>query len=121
MRNYQQLEVWKVAMQLVQEVYAAAKIFPKEEMFALTAQIKRAAISIPSNIAEGMGRQYKKDTLQFLHIARGSIYELDTQLTIALMNNFLQQMDFDRMIVKLDTVLKLLNGLINYTEKAELK
>lgn len=108
-------------MQLVQEVYAAAKIFPKEEMFALTAQIKRAAISIPSNIAEGMGRQYKKDTLQFLHIARGSIYELDTQLTIALMNNFLQQMDFDRMIVKLDTVLKLLNGLINYTEKAELK
>src|SRR5215204_5654028 len=79
-RNYQTLDVWKTSMQLVKEIYLLTKGYPKEELFALTSQTKRSATSIPSNIAEGMGRQYKKDTIHFLHIAKGSIYELETHL-----------------------------------------
>ena len=78
MGSYKDLDAWKNAMQLVKEVYLLTKKFPKEEMYALTSQAKRAAVSVPSNIAEGLGRQYKKDTLQFLHISRGSLYELET-------------------------------------------
>ena len=68
MRNYQKLDAWKSFMRLVKEIYELTKKFPKEELYALSSQSKRAAVSIPSNIAEGMGRQYKKDTIQFLHI-----------------------------------------------------
>ena len=71
MRSYKDLDAWKNAMQLVKEIYLLTKKFPKEELYALTSQTKRAAVSVPSNIAEGLGRQYKKDTLQFLHISRG--------------------------------------------------
>jgi four helix bundle protein len=83
-------------MQLVKEVYLLTKNYPKEELFALTSQTKRAAVSVPSNIAEGMGRQYKKDTIHFLHIARGSIYELETHLNIALMVNIIEKETVDK-------------------------
>lgn len=82
MANYQTLEVWKKGMVLVKDIYQFAKILPKEEMFGLTSQIKRAAVSVPTNIAEGMGRQHKKDCIHFMHIARGSLYELETLLLI---------------------------------------
>ena len=95
--------------------------YPKEELFALTSQTKRAAVSVPSNIAEGMGRKYKKDTIHFLHIARGSIYELETHLNIALMVNIIEKETVDKIILLIDEVTKLLSGLINYTEKAALK
>ncbi len=65
MTNYQNLDVWKKSMQLVKNVYELVKSYPKEELFALTQQTKRAAISIPANIAEGIGRNYKKDTIHF--------------------------------------------------------
>ena len=78
MSNYKNLDAWKNAMQLGKEIYQITVKYPKEELFALTSQTKRAEVSIPSNLAEGIGRQYKKDTLQFLHISRGSIYELET-------------------------------------------
>jgi four helix bundle protein len=121
MRNYQTLEVWKLSMQLVKEIYLLTKIYPKEELFALTSQTKRAAVSIPSNIAEGMGRQHKKDTIHFLHIARGSIYELETHLNIALMTAMIEDDVFRKTMTMVEEVIKLLNGLINYMEKAELK
>ncbi len=121
MRNYQTLDVWKMSMQLVKEVYATTKVYPKEEIFALTSQTKRAAVSIPSNIAEGMGRQYKKDTVHFLYIARGSVYELETHLNIALMINIIQEKTFKTLIELIDEVSRLLSGLINYMQKAELK
>ena len=108
-------------MQLVKEVYLLTKIYPKEELFSLTSQTKRSATSIPANIAEGMGRQYKKDTLHFLHIARGSVYELETHLNIALMVNIIDPEKFKIFESMIDEVMKLLSGLINYMNKAELK
>ena len=121
MRNYQTLDVWKKGMELVKEIYLVTKSYPKEELFALTSQTKRSSTSIPANIAEGMGRRYKKDTIHFLHIARGSIYELETHLNIALMINIVEENCFNQIMNLIDEVAKLLNGLINYMNKAELK
>ncbi len=121
MSNYQKLEAWKESMLLVKEVYLATKKFPKEELYGLTSQAKRAAVSIPSNIAEGMGRQYKKDTIQFLHIARGSVYELETLLNIAVMVEIMDEKTFPTFVPRLEKVVKLLNGLIKYLEKSKLK
>jgi four helix bundle protein len=121
MRNYQTLDVWKKSMELVKEIYLLTKKYPKEELFALTSQTKRAATSIPANIAEGMGRQYKKDTIHFLHIARGSVYELETHLNIAMMVNIIEEQNFKSIMNLIDEVIKRLSGLINYMQKAELK
>jgi four helix bundle protein len=95
MRNYQTLDVWKSAMELVKNAYLLTKNYPKEELYALSSQTKRASVSIPSNIAEGMGRQYKKDTIHFLHIARGSIYELETVLNIDVMVEIIDNKNFN--------------------------
>ena len=78
MTGYKNLETLKKAMQLVKEVYDLAKSFLKEELYGISSQAKRAAVSIPYNIAEGCGRQYKRKTKQFMPIARGSLYKLDT-------------------------------------------
>lgn len=121
MTNYKNLDAWKNAMQLVNEVYLLAKKFPKEELYALTSQIKRAAVSVPSNIAEGLGRQYRKDTLQFLHISRGSLYELETLLNIAVMTKIISEDEFNSIIPTLEKSLQILNGFINYNQKADLK
>ena len=121
MGSYKDLDTWKNAMQLVKEVYLLTKKFPKEEMYALTAQIKRAVVSVPSNIAEGLGRQYKKDTLQFLDISRGSLYELETLLNIAVMVEIITEAEFDSISATLEKSLKVLNGFINYNQKADLK
>jgi four helix bundle protein len=80
---YTDLEAWKEARILVKLIYTNLSQFPKDEMFGLLSQIKRSAISIPSNIAEGNGRQHRKDSLQFFYIARGSAYELETQLYLS--------------------------------------
>lgn len=108
-------------MQLVKELYILTKAYPKEELFALTLQTKRAAVSIPANVAEGMGRQHKKDTIHFLHIARGSAYELETHINIALMIAIIDEQKFKTIIEIIDELTKLLNGLINYMQRAELK
>lgn len=121
MRNYQKLDVWKASMRLVKSVYVSVSEFPKEEVYGLTSQVKRAAVSIPANIAEGMGRQYKKDTVQFLYIARGSVYELETLLNIAVSINILPGSKFKLLLLSIDDTVRLLNGLINYIAKAELK
>lgn len=121
MSNYKTLDVWKVAMQLVREVYVLTKKFPKDELYGLTSQTKRAAVSIPANIAEGLRRQYKKDTIQFLHISRGSVYELETHLSIALMVEMISDTDFNAIIPAIEKSLQVLNGFINYMEKASLQ
>jgi four helix bundle protein len=115
--NYIKLEVWIEARKLTSLVYDMTKIFPKEELYSLTNQIRRCAISIPSNIAEGCGRQTSKDTIHFLHISRGSLYELETQFYLALDQRYISEVDFNMIISQTETCKKLINGFINYYKK----
>ena len=117
MTNYESLEVWKKAMELVKEVYTISKSYPKEELYALTSQTRRAAISIPANIAEGVGRNYRKDSIQFFHVSRGSLYELETLLNIAARLDFIAKQDFNGFSNKINECIKILNGLITYYEE----
>ena len=82
-KDYQDLDVWKKSIELVKQIYISTKNFPKEEMYGLMNQMRRASVSIPSNIAEGKNRQTKKEYIQFLYIALSSISELETQIIIA--------------------------------------
>lgn len=82
--EYTSLEVWIESRKLTNLVYEKTKKYPKEELFGLTNQIRRCSVSIPSNIAEGCGRRIANDTIQFLHIAKGSLFELETQIYISL-------------------------------------
>lgn len=122
MANYKTLDSWKMSMELVKEIYLLTKHYPKEELYGLTSQTKRAAVSIPSNIAEGLGRQYKKDTLQFLFISRGSLYELETLLNIGVMVEIISEDAFHLVIPSVERALKVLNGFINsYEIRSDLK
>lgn len=107
-------------MQLVKRIYTLLDTYPKQELYALTSQTKRAVISVPSNIAEGVGRNYKKDTIQFLHIARGSLYEVETLLNIGIMVGFMAEISFTELEENINECLRLLNGLIGWYEKAAL-
>ncbi|MEO6220870.1 MAG: four helix bundle protein [Ginsengibacter sp.] len=121
MGNYKDLDAWKSSMQLVKEIYLLTSNYPKDEIYGLTSQTKRAAVSIPSNIAEGIGRQYKKDTLQFLHISRGSLYELETLINVSLSVGIINKKQFDSIGPLIEKCLQILNGLINYHQKSDLK
>jgi len=116
-QNYKNLDVWKESRKLVSTVYSLAKNFPEEEKFGLTSQIKRASISIPSNIAEGLGRNSKKETRQFVYIAKGSLYEVETQIYLALDLGFLQENQTEEIFNQITTVRKLIIGFIKYLEK----
>ena len=83
MSNYKKLDVWIFSMETIKEIYKLTNLYPKEEKYGLISQTNRAAVSILANIAEGLGRNYKKDTIQFLHISRGSAYEVETLLSVA--------------------------------------
>ena len=83
MTNHKNLIVWQKSMELVTAIYVATKTFPKEELFGIVLQMRRSAVSIPSNIAEGYGRVYDKETVKFLSVALGSASELETQLIIS--------------------------------------
>ena len=122
MTSYKKLDAWKKAMLLIKEIYAVPKSYPKEELFSLTSQTKRAAISIAANIAEGVGRNYKKDTVQFLHIARGSLYEVETLLNIAVMVEIINEEQFNPFETRIDEEIRILNGLIkSYELRTDLK
>ncbi|MFL5343073.1 MAG: four helix bundle protein [Gemmataceae bacterium] len=82
LQNYKELEVWQVAMDLVEQCYQTTRAFPKDELFGLTSQIRRAAVSVPANIAEGQGRSHTREFLHFLSVARGSLMELETHVLI---------------------------------------
>jgi four helix bundle protein len=116
--EYTELEVWKEARGLVNFVYQISKTFPKEEVYGLTSQIRRCAVSIPSNIAEGCGRITSADTIQFLQISRGSLYELETQLFLALDQGYLNKEEFDELFIQILKCKKLINGFVNYYKKS---
>ena len=112
MKDHKELDVWKQSVELVVQIYTATKDFPKDELYGLTNQIRRAAVSIPSNISEGAARNTEKEFVQFLHIALGSASELETQLLIAQKLNYTD--DLQQVFDKLTTVMKLINGLIRH-------
>jgi four helix bundle protein len=115
--NYTELEVWKYSRELVKEVYLLTKKFPKEELYSLTNQIRRSAVSIPSNIAEGIGRQSNKETIHFLYISKGSLQEVETQLYLSFDLEYISREDLDIILKKVISNKKLLNGFINYYKK----
>ena len=111
-RNYRDLYIWKRSIELVNNVYELTKSFPKEELFVLTSQLRRAAISIPSNIAEGFSRIHNKEYRQFLYIALGSCSELETQIIIANNLNYLDENKFNDIIKELEVICKMIHSLI---------
>jgi len=114
-RNHKDLEVWKKSMDLVSNIYKITESFPNKELYGLTNQIRRAAVSVPSNIAEGAARSSKKEFIQFLYIALGSLSELETQIIIASRLEYLNNLD--TLLEDLKVVQKLINGLIYYLKK----
>jgi four helix bundle protein len=115
--KYTELDIWKETRKLVNDVYVLTKKFPKEEIYGITSQIRRCSVSIPSNIAEGIGRRTSKDTIQFLHISRGSLYELETQLYLSSDQNYISKDELSIVLNQIERCLKLLNGFINYYNK----
>jgi four helix bundle protein len=110
--TFKDLEVWKAAMELAVEVYRLTAQFPKEERCGLTSQMRRAAVSIPSNIAEGKGRSSDKELIQFLCHSRGSLFEIETQLTIAEQLGYPTTEDCNAIRLEAARIGQLLNGLI---------
>ena len=111
MRPHEKLDVWNRAVDLVVAVYRVTDPFPREEKFGLTSQIRRAAVSVPANIAEGAARTYTKEFLQFLSHAQGSASELETELLIANRLGYFNVKDYDRLRGALDDIGKMLAGL----------
>lgn len=114
MRNYQDLDVWKKSIEYVTEIYRMTNCFPDSEKFGLTNQMRRAAISIPSNIAEGASRQYDKEYIQFVYVSLGSLNELNTQLIIASNLKYIDAVTNANMLEVSDNIGKMLSGLIKY-------
>ncbi|CAM3324156.1 four helix bundle protein [Empedobacter stercoris] len=114
MKTHKNLEVWQKAIAFVTDVYNQTGNFPKEEIYGLVSQLRRSAVSVPSNIAEGAARQSNKEYIQFLYVALGSLMELDTQLSIANNLNFLSDESLNDLQSKTDEIGKMLNGLIKY-------
>ena len=110
---YEELVVWQRSMELVKEIYLLVRKLPKEETYALSDQMRRAVVSIPSNIAEGYGRKSKTEYIRFLDIARGSQYELETQIQICVMLEFINEKDAENTFTLISEVGKMLNVLIN--------
>jgi four helix bundle protein len=112
MHNYKELNVWEKSIRLTVEIYIISKSYPIDERFGLISQMRRSAISVPSNIAEGAGRRSNKEFAHFLGIAHGSICELETQLYVSLKLDFITSIDFNRITEQLTEIQKMLYALI---------
>jgi four helix bundle protein len=111
-KGHKDLDVWKRSIDLVLQIYKVTDTFPKHELYTLTSQMRKAAVSIPSNIAEGAGRKNRKEFIQFLYVSLGSLAELETQLIIAeKLGYFPSAEPYETAIVDIK---KMLNGLIGY-------
>lgn len=116
-KPHKKLDAWRIAIDLVSEVYKATESFPAREAYGLTSQIRRAAISVPSNIAEGAGRHTKKEFVNYLHMAQGSLSELDTQSEIAKRLGYLSGSTWANIDVQLERIDKMLSGLIRHQSR----
>ncbi len=112
-KDYRDLIVWQKAMDLVEAIYRTTAGFPREEIYGLTSQLRRAAVSIPSNIAEGNGRNTTRDYLNFLGMAYGSIKEVETQVLIAERLQYVPSSDSNRLVQMTTEIARLLSGLMN--------
>ena len=112
-KTHKDLLVWKKSIDLVEQIYKFTKQFPKEELYGITNQMGRCAVSIPANIAEGSGRKNKAEFIQFLHIALGSASELETHLIISQRLGFLSSNSYDEIMNALNEIIKMICGLIN--------
>jgi four helix bundle protein len=115
--TYKDLEAWQCAMALVLEIYRSTAKFPREEMFGLTSQLRRAAVSVASNIAEGKGRFSDRELSQFLAVARGSVFEIETQIAIASGLGLVAKPQSQELLKRCGEVGRLLNGLIRSVRK----
>jgi four helix bundle protein len=111
MKSYRELKVWSAAMDLAVIICRFARHFPKEEMYGLGAQLRRSAVSVPSNIAEGSARDTTKDFLRFLSIAKGSLAEMETQLELAVRLDYLKEDIQVKLRPRFDEIGKMLSGL----------
>lgn len=114
MKTHKDLDVWKRSIDFVTLIYKKTKSFPQDELYGITNQMRRSAVSIPSNIAEGASRQSDKEFVRFLYIARGSAIELETQIIIAEKLEYISEGDYKDLIDDVEIIAKMLSGLINY-------
>ena len=114
MGNFKELLVWEKSIEFVTEIYEITAAFPSEEKFGLVSQIRRAAVSIPSNIAERNSRRSSVNYIQFLKIARGSGAEVETQIIISKNLGFIEEVKCEALTSKITEIMKMINGLINY-------
>ena len=117
MKSFRELIVWQKGIQMVIQIYEKTKRFPKEEIFGLKLQIRRCAVSIPSNIAEGYGRYYYQDSIKFYRISRGSLLETLDHLSSALDENYLDETAFNDLKEDQAILLKKLNSYIAYIKR----
>lgn len=113
MAHFKNLLVWQKSVDFVTEIYLITEKFPSSEIFGLTSQLRKAAVSIPSNIAEGNSRRSNADYLQFLKISRGSCSEIETQLLISKNLKFIEKVEYDNLNEKITEIVRMINGLIN--------
>jgi four helix bundle protein len=111
-KPHKRLDVWNKSIDLTLDIYKLSESFPKSEVYGLTSQMRRAAVSIPSNIAEGAARQTKKEFINYLHMSQGSLSELDTQLVIASRLNYISMETYQEIENRIETISKMLTGLI---------
>lgn len=112
MNNFRKLKIWNCSVELATDIYAITTRFPKTELYGITSQIRRSVVSISSNIAEGAGRQSRKEFSQFLNIAKGSCYELETQLLISKNLQYVEEDDYLKLEEKLVKIEKMIYALI---------
>ena len=117
MRNYRDLIVWQKAMALVTDIYDHTKIFPDEERYGLAMQLRRSSVSLPSNMAEGYGRNSSKEYIRFLRISNGSLFELQTQLEIARNLGFIAEENYFSLFERTREIERMLSSLINKLKK----
>jgi four helix bundle protein len=111
--SYRDLRAWQKAMDLVTQIYSCTRSFPKDELYGMASQLRCAAVSVPSNIAEGKGRSTDRELVLFLHHTRGSLFEVETQITIAHELNYLTEAQTDTLAGLAGEVARMLNGLID--------
>lgn len=117
--NFEDLDAWKIALDFTEKIYVITRDFPKEEIYGITSQLRRASLSIALNIAEGKGRYSNKEMKQFLFVARGSLYETITLMKMCLKLKYLSEEKYRVLIVECEKIQSKIGGLINYLKSKQ--